>query len=348
MNLFNCGIIISNLLFGMTTNNLFSKNIFLEKLTDEFKIYISNNSDAYVYDYEIIHFYNDKGYFLKFKNDNENLESLLFKGNINNYKVLAIYNSNFIPIENNKNYCIDPTYFVDKTTFYNNLNIVSNDDFTELGVTYEKTIDSSRYLKINSIEEKVNENLTLDSSQYDINGVPNYINSLYNHEGCAPTSAAMYFAYLSNNGYENMTDNIIYPLKHNDNKILVEKLIKKIGDNYFNTKVHGVDSDMGGTNSEDIIKGYTKYYFDYGYDNYTCHQSKNFNELMNSIENCAIPVHTSIKVSRGHSLITYGYKRVTNGGSTSGFIMTNYADDSISTTVNFSVDYVRCFYFIYK
>ena len=91
---------------------------------------------------------------------------------------------------------------------------------------------ASLYLKISNISAKQYVYASSYLSELKLLNVSNYMNTQYWYcnMGCVPTTAAMYFAYLEDNGYGTLTDYRNLPLKHTDNASAVENYINYLGD----------------------------------------------------------------------------------------------------------------------
>lgn len=339
---------VLNSAISMNINNNFNFDKMIFEFANELTFYLDNNKNAKLNNYFNIKFGDSNGYFFEYKNNNENLQSILVKGDINSYQVEAIYEPNYRPFEEGNYYSLSPLYFINENEVIINNVRKSKYSFDKLGVTYDHNlIDADRYLVIDDLEEKIFDNSTLNISAYELKDAPFYMNTLFNGYGCVPTAAAMYLAYLSNNGYEDLVGGQVFPLKHTDDEELVENLIYHLGVNYFKT-------ENDGTKRNNIPSGYINYFKDHRYDGFTCDISKNYLDLMRSIDTCGLPVQTSISYDitkaddTGHPLLTYGYKRYLIGGKYDDYIIASEGAEDTMSTIILSTTKIREFYFIYK
>lgn len=347
------GIFISALAFCVNIGN--GQNIYsfddgqvelnqteLTSLIEELKLYSEATDSPEISNITKINFEDEGGYFIEFSEDNIDFKSVLIKGDFNNYDVYAIYEPGIIPFEENEKYCLSPFIFISNFNKFTDEYAIttSSIDYTWGGVTYGgELIDKNLYPQLTS----VNEHLSFYSSSYlnetKIKNVPNYMNTQYNHNGCTPTTAAMYFAYLEDNVYSNICDYKDLPLLHTDNTTKVNNFIKYLGDYYFGT-------DNGGTNRLNIPAAYENYFDDHGLVNYYCTVSKSYSEFQNSILRCAMPV--PISIFDRHSVLGIGYRELFNGTENDRFLIANYVKNDTMSEVMFSVDIVRQFYFLHR
>lgn len=311
--------------------------------------YIENGENAYISDIKKIYFLdNSIGYLVEFKNNNKSLEQLVIS--IENEKPVV----NFIL--NNKelsqNYNPYNEYF--SFTQYKNENTqpltteFEGIIFTSLGVIYENdVINPAMYIPIENKHENIYTYSSTYLSENKLINVPNYINQ-YSGYGCSPTTAAMYFVYLQNNGYPELTDYKNLPVNYSDDLDKVNDYIRYIGDNYFYTR------DYEGTYITNIYNGYNKYLEDRDFEEYRCYITKNYNEYYNSIVNVGLPVHVSLNLDglitggRNHDVLGIGNREVTSDKGVERFLLCNKVANNEATEFYITVDKVRQFYIIHR
>ncbi len=133
-------------------------------------------------------------------------------------------------------------------------------------------------------------------------------------------------------------------IKHTDNRTQVDSFIQYLGDDYFHT------TTTNNTKWSQIPVGYENYYSDHGFSNIKCEISKNYNEYVNSIYRCAIPVPVDIMYSNdySHDILGIGYREIYNSSETERFLITNYAANDTMEEVMVSTDIVRQFDFLHN
>lgn len=134
------------------------------------------------------------------------------------------------------------------------------------------------------------------------------MNTRFRNNECAPTTAAMYFAYFEDNGFDIINDKHYktLPLKHTDDEWKVNYYIDYLGDNNLS--------------------------------NYTVHISKNYNEFKNAIDSIANPVHISLDE---HSVLGIGYKEIhQSNGDITRLILTNSAQEDVMQEAYYNVNEV--------
>lgn len=331
------GDALLNILEGEVKVTINNKDYIVKENEEEIKInYIKK-----------IYFIDDNGYFLKFNNKNK--ESILIKGNFNDFKVISIYKNNFIPFNENQNFYLTPYEFINKFDYKkDNIRVIYT--YTYQG-TYldDSVLEVKNFFSIKNKEDKLIKKETSTIKEIKIKDVPNYLNNQYIDEdgyasGCTPTVAAMFFAYLEDNGYINLTNNKDLPLFTYEDETKVNNFIKYVG-KYFKT------TSSGGTIQKNIEYYYNIYLSNHSQSDYFSYMSKNYNEFKNAIENASNPVPISIDIGTSysikHAVLGIGYKEVaSNKDFPDGFIVTNYASQTSYNEVAISRDCVYQFYFI--
>lgn len=330
-----------------------SNDFYIKKFNELLKPYVLNeNQDCYISSYQRIYFEDNSGYFFEFKNEHDkNIESLLVKGNIFNYKVEAIYPSNYKPFNEGEFYCFSPISFVKKEDFI--IPAVLDYDWFGVEYNYLDIIKSELYFQYRDSKYNLIDTSDTDKEDKFINNVPNYINNQFidkdgNANGCVPTVFAMYLAYLEDYCEPSICDNLNLPFAHINDSDKVEKFILNLGNKYFGTTLDG------GTYRDKIPSAILKYMKFRNFDDYHAIVSKNFAELENSINNAQLPVPTSMKIYDNvnkeynyHFVLTKGYKSYKEkNGERIDYVVANRASNSDMLTITFSVEYIRQFYFI--
>lgn len=170
----------------------------LTKLENELKIYINEGENAKISSVKEIYFGEEIGYFFGFKNKEEKLESLIIKGDFENYEVLFIYDKNDVPINEGEKYFISPFEFSVENPFLEKKINLNTQTFNVIDYEYPGidlngvTIDSNSYFKINNISSKQYKYLSSYLTEVKMKNVPNYMNNQFNNNGCFPTSFAMF------------------------------------------------------------------------------------------------------------------------------------------------------------
>lgn len=302
------------------------------------------NDDVVIKNVQNYYFNNENCYFVDLVNEENKEYSVIMNSDISNFKIYIIFNddsSNYIDSET-----ANGAYDEDNISLASSSS--STLDYSTLGVVFDNNIiSSSKYFTISNIGSKRTSYASSYLNEVKINDVPNYMNTMYNGNGCVPTTAAMYFAYLEDNGYSTICGGRNLPVSHTDNTSLVNSYITYLGDNYFNT-------DNSGTYRSQIPGGYDDYLDDVGCGSYYTEVSKNYNEFYNSIYNCGLPVPISIQAttssgsSFGHAVLGIGARSLFSNNTNTYYITANYVSNSEMEVVSFSVDLVRQFYFIHK
>lgn len=308
----------------------------ISKITEDFSPYFNHQRDIHLFDAYSIRFADDAGYYLEFMNKQEAIGSILVKGDLlNQYSVQAIYEPGFKPFKDNERFCVNPFEF---KTFEEASFMSLTIDYSYLGVTYSNNIiNKSNYLGISDIGSKVYTYASSYLNESKIQDVPNYMNTQFNNNGCSPTTAAMYFAYLEDNGYAQLAGYRNLPLKHTSDRSKVDSFIKYVG-GFFGTNNNGTDRN-------NIPSGYISYFETNGIKNIKSDISKNYMDFDNSIRHCALPVHVSIGGDTNHSVLGIGRKEVLTNQGANRFIIANFAYNNSMSEVSFTVDIVRQFYF---
>lgn len=65
-------------------------------LQNESNLYLTNDSHYEIIDIDNVYFYDNNGYYITLKNNDNYIKNLLIKGNFTNYEVIAIYENNFV------------------------------------------------------------------------------------------------------------------------------------------------------------------------------------------------------------------------------------------------------------
>lgn len=338
-------ITILTSIFGIIMNcqstNTLKKQINFNELFDV------NINEFFNYEGEIkisketkIYFDTGIGYFITYeKQNNEILGSILYEPNNNSWKINSCYTGDYVPFKENQIFYVAADKFVTLKEKMNNINTISSNG----GVTYGEIVDSSKYFTVSNM---ISSHLYQYSSSYlqetKILNVPNYMNSEFNNQGCVPTTAAMYYAYLEDNGY-NIINPSTYknlPLKHTDDSSKVSGFINYLGNEYFYT-----DPNVnGGTNLINIIRGYNNYLIDNSFSNYFVNFNNNYNEYKNAIDNAANPIPVS---TTNHSVLGIGYKEIhQSNGDINRFIITNGSRDNTMEEIWYNVDLIERFFFV--
>lgn len=279
-------------------------------------------------------------------------ESIIISYKNSKKKVIAIFKTNI-----NKNSIMG---FIGNqaTTISNAIGLTSEgfntqeDRFTYFGVTYSNIVrNTSKYFNISNVSNHLYTYSSNYMSEIKILNVPNYKNTLYFGtgssipNGCTPTAAAMYCAYLEDNGYTNFTCGRNLPVDYYDNVQSINEFIEFLGNNYFFTS-------GGGTPWANIRPGYKNYVHGRGYIDFNVSIEKNYNEFYNSIVNCALPVPISISITQNdnnnHDILGIGIRNYTSSSGTERFIIANYGELSQTNEVAVTVDNIRQLYFITK
>lgn len=269
-------------------------------------------------------------------------------------KVIAIFNSqidrnNLLELFGNQTVNSSTMQlYDDNDNGFNNV----EDKYTYFGVVYSDIVRSpSRYFSISNVSNYLYTYSATYINETKLTNVPNYKNTLFFGfsstipNGCTPTTASMYFAYLEDNGYSNFTCGRNLPVNYYDNVQSINEFIEFLGNNYFST-------GGGGTPWNNIRPGYRNYVHNRGYTDFNVSIEKNYNEFYNSIVNCALPVPLSMSLTpnngNDHDVLGIGVKNLITSNGTEKFIIANYGQLNRADKVAFAVDYVRQFYFITK
>lgn len=334
------------ILFPLLLSNTLKTNFDYSKY-EFLKLYIKDGENSFIDNHYEIDFGTSKGYLFEFKNNkNENLESVLIEGNYKDYEVLCIYD-----YEYKFNYESINAFLESFKSKENDIVLANSyydyngDDYPDFriennGIQY----NSTNYFKINDLEDKFYRYSSSYLNETSLLNVPNYMNTMYDGYGCIPTSIAIYFAYLEDNGYSILANYNNLPVSHSEDIEKVNSFIKYIGNLYL-------DSTDTGTYRTAVQPGFNKYLDDHKYGQYECEVSKNYDEYRNSISNFGLPVSISMKYSGTtyyHNLVGIGFREIFNGTNTETFIVANEVDKYKETTLIFNTNCVRQFYFIHK
>lgn len=226
------------------------------------------------------------------------------------------------------------------------------DKYTYFGVVYSNIVrNKSLYFSIPNVSSHLSTYSTTYMNETKITNVPNYKNTLFfgtgvtNPNGCTPTTAAMYYSYLEDNGYSNFTCGRNLPINYYDNVQSINEFIEFLGNNYFFTGINGSPWAK-------IRPGYKNYVHSRGHTDFNVSIEKNYNEFYNSVINCAMPVPVSISMTKSdahnHDVLGIGIRNYITSTGTEKFIITNYGEISQTDEMAISVDNIRQFYFITK
>lgn len=255
-------------------------------------------------------FFDEKmGYFQSYSNEkDEIIGSLLIRNEGRTNYVEAYYYGDFQPFDDEDElvYCASPLDFFDSKKeakeFEKSLNNELNPNLVSSSYSlYDNHSDASKYFKIDLDRFLKKE---AGSTYYEgiLKEVPNYMNTMYNHKGCSPTTAAMYFAFIDRASDE--ARNLFVPdmpLSHTQDMNRVNNLIKEIGDKYFFT------TSSNGTYTNVIASQTAKFLNDrrlYDYKGFVTNQYDDFFYAINYAGN---PCHLSIP---GHSMLGIGTKDI--------------------------------------
>lgn len=293
---------------------------------------------------QTIHFANGDGYWQSFSSNGKTVGSLLFQPSDSGYSLLSSYTGDFCPVEEGKDYCLSPLDFVardefEKSIAKSNAQIASAASSTSL----TDNTDPSSYFDVTSggsVDSRLYQYTSSEFNEAKIKDVPQYLNQLYGSEGCVPTSAAMYFAYLEDiPEYSNIADHRDLPLDYYDDKAKVDSFIQYLGNNYFDTK--------DGTYPEKVVPGLDDYLTDHGYGSYKANQSSYSSEFQNAIVNAANPALILLQDTWGqvkHCVLGIGFKMIQGNGAydeaTDFYVISHYAHASNESevTFRFSID----------
>lgn len=343
---------------GFASNNILNNNksnLNFSSFESKIKKYILNGDNSYINKITTINFLDDTGYYIEFNDEDDNkLESLLIKGDFSNFKIETIYSADTELDINENYYCINPFQFVNEDELFYVIQTNDNEySFEKLGVSFElnNKVSTSRYFKVNNISSKLKSYISDEVREVNLMNVPNYMNNRFGGSGCAPTAAAMYFSYLEDVGYGDLANNLNLPISHFDEKSKVNNFIDYIGNDYFKTTI------KDGSFLKNIFYGYNNYFDNHGYGDYEMHVSKSYWELQNSIENCGLPVPTSMVIKKlvnneietyYHQVLAIGTREVQEPNYIDRYVNVNYASSSQLITCAITTDSIRQFYFGYK
>lgn len=248
------------------------------------------------------------------------LGSILYRPYKDTFKVELRYPSSYFPLKNGDSYFSDSDY-----SFHALLDSVESHDLSdnasalEYSYTSNLPFSENNFFNLRDHTGFVSYLQYIYSSSYlsevKIKNVPNYRNTQFSNRGCTPTSAARYFAYLEDRGFNvvpSAYSNL--PIKHTENKSLVNNFIRYLGTNYVKTTDYG-------TLITNISSGYSKYLIDIGFGQYTATEINNFNYYSRIILETANPVPLVIN---GHSRIGIGYRFLSNSsGATNPRVIVN-------------------------
>lgn len=293
-----------------------------------------------------IFFKNEIGIFRTYEGaDGEILGSILTKGTGSSLSIEAYYLGDFKPFSFTNN----PIFYVTPLDFFNSRNdalLFENSDYFKSFSSSRITSladyphdDATKYFPVNLDTHLKREG---GSTYYEgllIKDVPNYMNTMYNHMGCSPTTAAMYFAYIDRaSRVANNLFNPDMPLKHTDDINRVNNLITYIGDNYFKTTTIGTYTYL--------IPGQTaKYLNDHGLYGYKGFTTTRYEDFFYSISYAANPCHLSIP---GHSMLGIGTKDVWASPTTPRWVTCQAVYNDTMATIGIPATKVTEYYLIHK
>lgn len=316
-----CSIFLT---FSFTRNEVSIKN-----LKDDLSIYIEDNFN--ISKITSFYFKDENCYFVDLTLDNSLEKSVLISGDLENVNVYMVFNGN-----SNK-------WIIELNDKNSEMQEKNNDSEISLAsATFsDDIIDSSKYFSISNISN----NQYIYSSSYlnevKLLNVPNYMNTQFNNMGCCPTSAAMFFAYLEDNGYSYLANNLDLPVSHTDDTSLVNNFIYYLGNSYFRTT-------NAGTSLNYISTAYENYLYDCGYSSYYCTTSTNYNNFYNSIYSAGLPVHITLDYGTYyHDVLGIGTKTIYNGTSNSYYAIVNFAYNDSMEEVVVSSDIIYRFYLLH-
>ena len=329
------------------------------------EVFLGIEEDLHVSYSEEVYFSTETGYYIKLSDTNNSVRgSMVFEPYNDTYRLVCSYTGDIYPLHEN-----EPDYYVSPFDYLTELpeestsitKYKAKEKVQTLAASYP---DSSKYFNLKDSNGSLNHVLSVHGSssggEYKIKNVPNYMNTCFNHYGCVPTTAAMYFAFMYRNrqytGATDITKGYDLPLLHTDDQATVDEYINYLGNKYFKT-------NNTGTSLGDIVPGYNSYLWWRGYGSYDCHETTDFGYYANSIKN-ANPVPISLKtgydaVSKTytrHSILGIGYQSIYSSGSGSQtYIIANFAfNDSmpeVKWLLNKNSDTyptLRSYYPIYK
>lgn len=210
-----------------------------------------------------------------------------------------------------------------------------NDEIEGLSPIFSKDVDKvdikdSKLSATSNYPKTPTLNTNLYSSHYDsfssyqlLSNCPTYYNYSYGpiKNGCAPTTGAMLVSFYDR--YVNELNNLIYgllPLKHEDNKLGVDSLIK--------TKASYMKTDPEkGTYWENEISGLTNYFAYRGYSKYKAYHTTDFNDyayVINGAKNVAFLRITAVNgygITLGGHAVVFGIANVRYSGN---YMITHY------------------------
>lgn len=301
---------------------------------------IGVSENVYPKELSLVHFKSGNGVLISYTNSKKIVGSILFEPNGEDYCIAAIYKGNSIPFTLDSNYCLSPFDFVtkeefstsklqnplDSPTIYNNTSAIkdsgrarynqqSTSDFFSVDLSTHLYMYSAYYL-----------------SETRILNVPNYMNTMFNHNGCVPTTAAMYFSFLDREcpGENNLIDGTL-PLHHTENISAVNSFISLLGNDYFYTTTRG-------TYNNKIAPGFSNYLKSKGLDSYNAYNFTDFSDYVSIIRDTANPIPITLNIN--HEVLGIGYKILpTNTGATN-YAIANYVYNDSMEEVTFPISNV--------
>lgn len=297
-----------------------------------------------------VHFVgNKKGTFVTYSSSNgETLGSLLLKEDA----VESFYLGNFKPFESGVEdfYCASPIDFFKSEVELNEFLLSSPDEsisfedysLDSLAVSHN---DSSKYFPVDQNRFLKKE---AGSTYYEgmLKEVPNYMNTMFNNNGCSPTSAAMYFSFID--AASSTASNLFVPnmpLKHTDDMSRVNSLIKDIGNNYFGT------TNNGGTPRNKIAPGMVSYLSSHNIRGYKGYTTNDYSDFFYSINYAANPCVLSINNdtgNTGHSMLGIGTKDIWGSPTVKEWVFAQAVYNDRMETIGIPSTKVVQYYLIHK
>ena len=288
----------------------------------------------------------EKGFLTTFYTQNKLLGSVLFNSSVSIANIQAVYKgmneTDLIHLyQGNKNESLTNEEQSIDSIVQSTYSVSTNSKAKSIVPT-----DSSSYFSVNKtyyFEREVNH-----YTEYSkIRHVPNYMNTMFNHKGCVPTTAAMYFSFLGNSSYDRK--NILeepLPLSHTEDEEAVNRFITLLGENYFKT------TSLRGTFEEYIAPGYTYYLNEHGYHNYETTMTRNLTAYQEVITKTANPVPLSANPcdiwKAFHSILGIGYRRLPTTSGIKELIIVNAAYEDKMEEIEVDASYIDQYFFIHK
>lgn len=305
---------------------------------------IGTDEPAHPVKVQKIHFIDGDGALITYSDSKSIVGSILYKPYENNaFAVEAIYKGNDYFVNPWNNYYLSPFDYVTKTEFYRSvrntysLNETANSSYCLPNtVKKEKVRRSLLYPVQNYFSIDLSSHVYMYSATYlsetKILNVPNYMNTMYSHQGCVPTTAAMYFSFIDRESPANgsIVDGYL-PLNHTDNTQAVNAFITLLGDNYFQTTNQG-------TPSSNVASGFTSYLHSRGYSSYQAYNFMAYDEYVSIIRDTGNPV--PLTINNHHEVLGIGYRILPTNIGVNNFVTANYVYDNSMQQVTFPMSQV--------